>query len=153
MVDCCGLGADAGRVHRAGSATHDIIMEGILHKRRAVWSIIEAAVVGLVLGENPLRPAFGLETVITQFGGMRAESLAIRQQADFGLRSGRNLPCPCIAEPECRKNGQRCRIGAAIDDPQPDRHVVRCRFGVFEEHIEVAAFVENAGIDEFVFFL
>ena len=82
---------------------------------------------------------------------MRTESLTIRQQADFGLRIGRNLPCPCIAEPKRGKNSERGRLGAAIDDPQADRHVVRRGFGIFEEHIEVAAVVENAGIDEFVF--
>ena len=126
-------------------------MEGILHKRRAVGVIVKAAVVSLVFGEYPLRPAFGLEAIVTQLGRMRAESLTVRQQADFGLRTGRNLPCPCIAEPKRGKNSEWGRLGAAIDDPQADRHVVRCGFRVFEEHIEVAAVVENAGIDEFVF--
>ena len=77
LVDCCGLGADAGRVHRAGRAGNNVIVEGILYERRAVWGIVEAAVVGLVVSENPLRPAFGLEAVIAKFGGMCAESLPI----------------------------------------------------------------------------
>ena len=126
-------------------------MEGILHIRRAVRGIVESAVVGLVVGENPLRLAFGLKAIIAQLGGMCAESLAIGQKTNLGLRGRGDFPCPCVAEPERGQDCQRCCIGSAIDDSQPDRHVVRRRFGVFEEHIEVATLIENAGIDEFVF--
>src|SRR5581483_6214680 len=57
---------------------------------------------------------------------------------------------PGVPEPQRRQQMQRRGIGAAIGHGDPDQHIVRRGLRVLRRHIEVAALVENAGIDQLI---
>ena len=56
-------------------------------------------------------------------------------------------PIPAVAKPECGQQVQRRGLRAAIARRDVDQDVFGGGFGVFDENVEVAIFVENAGVD------
>ena len=71
-----------------------------------------------------------------------------RLRFDRRLRLCRPLPAPRIAEPEMRQHPQVRRLGTPVMYLEPDRDVVRTRFPVLHENIEVPVLVENARVDQ-----
>ena len=43
------------------------------------------------------------------------------------------------------------RLGSAVDDRDADQDILGCGLGVLDEDVEVAVFVEDAGIEQLVF--
>ena len=43
------------------------------------------------------------------------------------------------------------RLRPAIGQGDLDQHVAGCSLGVFDEHVEIAVFVKDAGIEQFIF--
>src|SRR5918992_2049709 len=60
-------------------------------------------------------------------------------------------PAPGIAEPERREPLDRRRRRAAITDADADEDVFRLELGVLHHHVEIAALVEDPGVDQLVF--
>ena len=59
-------------------------------------------------------------------------------------------PRPGVAEPQRRQDAQPGRFRPAIVHGDPDEHVFRALLGVFDEHVEVAVVVEDAGVEQLV---
>ncbi len=59
-------------------------------------------------------------------------------------------PRPCIAEPERRQQMQRGRFRSTVGDADSYAQVIRARLGVFNKHIEVAVFVEDARVEQLI---
>ena len=80
----------------------------------------------------------------------RVEQAEHRFGSDVVHRAGLVPPTPGVAEPQ---GGQRpaCRfLGAAVHDRDTDQDVLLIRLGVLDEHVEVAALVEDAGVEQLV---
>ena len=60
-------------------------------------------------------------------------------------------PHPKIAEPEGRQQVDHALIGSPIAYADLDQHIGRRDLCVLHEYVEIAVFVEYAGIDQFVF--
>src|SRR5277367_6820528 len=60
-------------------------------------------------------------------------------------------PRPSITEPESRKDVQWRRLRSAICDANSDEDVFRGAFCVFDEDVEVAVLVKDAGVDQLEF--
>jgi len=45
---------------------------------------------------------------------------------------------------------RRC-LWPAIAQTDLDQNVARCRFGVFDKHVEISVFIEDAGVNQLVF--
>ena len=58
-------------------------------------------------------------------------------------------PGPRVAKPNGRQQVQRRRFRAAIGRRHPDQDVVRRRFGVLHEDVEVAMVIKNARVQQF----
>ena len=56
------------------------------------------------------------------------------------------IPGPLVAEPEGGQEPDGGGIGTAIGDGDADEGVVGGVFGVFDLDVEVAVFVEDAGV-------
>ena len=48
------------------------------------------------------------------------------------------------------RTSQPRRLRPAIVDGDPDEHVFRAFLGVLDEHVEIAVFVEDAGVEQLV---
>src|SRR4051812_24405463 len=62
----------------------------------------------------------------------------------------RNAPRPGVAKPKRRKQVQRRWLRSAVLDADLNKHIVRGGLGVFDEDVEIAVVIENAGVDQFV---
>ena len=71
------------------------------------------------------------------------------KESERRLRIAR-FPRPCIPEPHRRQQIDIGRFRAAIGNRDLDTDVVRLGLGIFDEDVEVAVVVEDAGIDQFV---
>src|SRR5688572_33483801 len=59
-------------------------------------------------------------------------------------------PAPRIAEPELWQHVQRRSLGPAVVYGHVQQYVAGVRLRVLDEHVEIAAVVEAAGVDELV---
>ena len=55
-----------------------------------------------------------------------------------------------VPEPDGRQDVKSCRLGAAIDHPDPDQNIFGRGLGVLHQHIEVAVLAEDAGIAQLI---
>src|SRR5690349_1953821 len=70
------------------------------------------------------------------------------------LRPWRSVtPAPGVPEPYCRQQMQGSGIGPTIDDRGSHQHVVHILFRILDEDVEIAALVEDAGIDQLILLL
>src|SRR5882672_7493933 len=60
------------------------------------------------------------------------------------------LLAPCVAKPESGQERELGCVGSAIQDGDADEDVVNVVLGVFGEDVEVAIFIEDAGVFELV---
>ena len=65
-------------------------------------------------------------------------------------RARRAVPGPGVAEPDRRQQVERRRLRAAVVDRDLDEDVLGRRLGVLDEDVEVAAVVEDAGVEQLV---
>ena len=59
-------------------------------------------------------------------------------------------PGPGVAEPEVRHQVQLSGFRSAIDGLDADANILRTSFRIFDEDVEVAVFIEDSGIQQFV---
>ena len=150
-----GLGADAGRVDRAGVALDHRAVHGILHERLRVGGVVESREVGLVLGEEQLGGSIRsrrlrLELVAAQ-RRMLGDDLARARAAELGSRRVAvplAAPAPRVAEPERRQQVQGGVVGAPVGHGDPDDDVVGRGLGILRDDIEVPPLVEHAGVGQ-----
>src|ERR1700736_2015649 len=58
-------------------------------------------------------------------------------------------PAPCIPEPKLRQHMDRSGLRSAIDCCDLHEDVLRIRFRILDEQIEVTVLAKNAGVDQF----
>ena len=94
--------------------------------------------------------AFGREPVASERRVLRGDGAPGRV---FGnaLRRGlgrAHVPVPGVAEPEGRQDVERRRLGPAVGRGDADQDVIDAGLGVFDRDVEVAALVEDAGVEQ-----
>ncbi len=70
--------------------------------------------------------------------------------ANAGLRALR-LPAPRVSKQQLRQDVQRRGRGAAVVRGHAHHHIIHGGLGVFDEDIEIAIALEDAGVEQFVF--
>ncbi len=149
-----GLGAGVFRIDGGLIILNHIFVEGVFEVAGGIVHAEQAAHVGVVVAEEQFGGAFvggGIDVPM-----VAAELIMVGEnRAGIDLRQAGLIefgsPRPNVAKPELRHNVQASFFRAAIDDGDLHQHVVRVGFGVFDENVEVAVVVEDAGIDQFVF--
>ena len=141
------LRAGARRIHRAPVATDHALVKAVLAVA-GLFDAIEAAHIGVVVGEQQLGLTIDVQAVGAELGVLGKHLVLVRMpesrtRAVF-------LPAPGVPEPQLRQDVQGCRLGAAIDRCDAHQDVFRRCLCVLDEHIEVAVAVEHARIQQFV---
>src|SRR5258708_29880944 len=72
-------------------------------------------------------------------------------QTDYRFAARRIRPSPRITEPQVRQQVQVGCRRASVKSLDADTNIVRSRFGILDEHIEVPVIVEDSGVEQFVF--
>src|SRR6185312_8822905 len=152
-VVCGGFGAFARGIHRTGLAMDDEAVESVFYPRRSVGRLIEALEIGFVAGEKKLvRFGDGFECAASE-RFMRAGQAHIFRLPDRWFRpvafTG-SSPGPRITKPDGRKNVKGPRLRSTVIDTDADQNVVRRGFRILNRDVEVAALVEDAGVEKFV---
>ena len=152
------LAAVQGGVHRTGFAVHHVAMEAVLLEGCGIGLAPEPLAVGFVVGEDPAAGLLAVELIHPQVGdGIGDDGVAAGIVASWGRQADLVLdlvgiaPAPGVAQPQAGQQGQRCGVGAAVGGPDSDQQIFRSCLGVFNDDIEVATLVEDAGVDQFVF--
>ena len=145
MPACC-------RVDGRGFPVHDARVKGVFDVGARVGRVEQPFGVRLVLGEEQRRRAVAVEPSIAKLRVRgrhcaRAAGAFRRRQTGF-LRAG--PPAPRVAEPQGWQQMNRRCLRAAVRRGDPDEAFFRRRLGVFDDDVEVAVFVEHAGVDELV---
>ena len=143
------LGPHLRRVDRVAVALDHAGMERVLDVGRRIGLTPETRCVALVLGEQQFRCAIAREPVLAQLG-MRGLDDAGSHLAERRLGLVR-IPRPGIAEPERRQDAQPGRFRPAVVHRDADEDILGTGLRVFHEHVEIAAVVEDAGVEQLVF--
>ena len=101
--------------------------------------------VGLVLGEEELRRAFGAQ-MVGAFRFVLGDGDARRCLPD--RRSLAAVPTPGVAKPQRREEMELGGVGAAVVDLDADVEIVDPVLGVLDEDVEVPILGEDAGVDQ-----
>ncbi len=164
LVVNAGLGARLPRVH-AVFMIDDVAVEGVFDIGLAiVGAAIEADRVVLVVREQrfPARRSVKVmrservgKLQVVQAGGVRfvgheRNLISGGLQTDGRFSARRIGPCPGVAEPEVRKQVQIGGFRPAVDGLDANANVFRPGFGIFDEDIEVAVFIEDSRVQQFV---
>ena len=147
LVERGGLGARSVWVHCIPGAVNHVVVDAVLGELRAVVIPVEPPGIGLVLGEQKLRRSLADQPALPV---LRLVEL------DRVLGGGAQLgpanvlaPRPGVAEPDGRQQVQLSGLRPAIRHGDLDQNVVARGLRIFDEHIEVAILVEDAGVDQF----
>ena len=145
------LAAGLRRVHRAGGAADDVVVDRVLGERGDVRRAEEPLAVRVVVAEEQRRRRVGEQQPVTQIGvgGARVAGSGSR---DRRLRRV-VAPRPGVAEPERGEEVQRRCVRAAVVRGDEHRDVVVAGLRVLDDHVEVAVLVEDAGVQELVLHL
>ncbi len=148
-VHGCRLGAGVRRIHHILSAVDDVLVKRVLHVGRRVRRVVQPRIIRLVVGEKILLSTLAIEAMgwfLPRIGDDRV----IRAEVHLGLRRAFLSPRPRVAEPQGGEDRQRRGIRPPIDRADTDANILRPRLCVLNIDIEVAALVENPGVDEFI---
>ena len=146
------LGPDLLRIDRVLLARRDEVVDAVLDVGGRVGRAEEALIVRLVLGEEQRRAAFAMQVIGSDLGfGRRDDAVARRRGVDFQGRPGRvGPPAPDVAEPQRGQEMKRGRVRPPIADADLDQDVGRPLLGIFDDDVEVAIVLEDAGIEQLV---
>ena len=106
--------------------------------------------VRLVVREQQLRRAVAIEVapavlVLVEDDGTDVRRLVAARGGGLG---GAGPPRPLVAEPDRRQHVDVGGVRSAVVDRDADQDVFDRGLGVFDEHVEVAIAVEDAGVEE-----
>ena len=139
------LGADGVRL-----ALHQEIVDTVFEQATGLRRLaINPVPVGLVVAEEQGRRLAQMQSHLGQIRVFR-RGLGLRDGCDHRT-IGPVAPVPDIARPELGQHMQARLFRTAISDGDAHQDVVGGRLRILDEDIEVAAFVENAGVDQLVF--
>ena len=144
-----GLGTALRGVHGRGLALHDVLVDAVFEVAAGLVFLLallaEERGAGFIFAEQQLGGLVAVELVAAQIAVLGGQGIG-RSAANFGpvLVVAQR---PGIAKPELRQHLQRRGFGAAVVDGELNEQVLRAGLGVFDEHVEVAAFGENTGIE------
>ncbi len=144
------------RVHRVLAVVHEVIVERVLDVRLRIGAAEDALGVRIVFREEPLVGRVAIEQIRWHLAMRRPEHAhAGRGVGDGDARHHESrrirVPRPDVLEPEGGQKMQRRGIGAAVAGCDSDQDVVGRGLCIFDEDIEVAVVVEDAGVEQFVF--
>ncbi len=149
----CRLGAAALRIHGLAATVHDVIVDAVLHVRRAVRRIRDALRIGLILCEQQFDRILAVNESLAELRMIGADAAAVRARGD--LAQHRRLvavrPGPGVAEPESGQDVQRRGLRPAVAHGDLDQDVLGRRLRILDEHVEVAVVVEDSRIEQLVF--
>ena len=146
------LGSDLLGVHGVLPPVDEPGIEGVLHPGRPVGNADEALGVRLVLGEEQLRRALGVEEALAEARLRGADHEVAGAGGELSQARARRIasPRPGIAEPKRREQVERCLLRAAIVHADLDQEVFWAGLRVLDEHIEVAILIEDTGVEQLV---
>ena len=145
-----GLGALTDRIDGTLLALDQEAVEAILLKGSRVGLAEEALIVGLVVGEQPATRTVQQQLIGIQIAKGRGDQPLPLQS--HRLAGGIGIaPSPGVAQPQGGQQAQRRGLRPAVDRSDADQEVGGRGLGVVDEHIEVAALVEQASIHQLVF--
>ena len=146
------LGAHAGGVDGIFLPRDHALADAVLDIRRAGRHAEEPWKVGLVLGEEQLGRALGVEPSCAERLMSRGDHrLAGRGCRRLKLRPGRShVPGPRIAKPEGGQEVELGRLRTAVDRGHPDQQIVDAPLGVLHGDVEVPVAVEDVGVEQLV---
>ncbi len=164
-VDHARLGPFARGIDRSRLAVDHVAVERVLHVRRSAtrFRSVETLHVRLVVREErfparghdqPPRPQPIEEGKVGQgvrAGVVREQDVACRARLlEHDRRLGQRSwsPHPGVPEPQVWEELDRRRLRPAVVDGDADGHVLGRHLGVFDEDVEVAVVVEDAGVEE-----
>lgn len=142
-----GLGAGPRGVDGRALAVDDVPVDAVLDVRRVVRAAEDALVVRLVLGEQDGGVGVDVQPARAEFLVIGADGVLGLVQARYGGGAG---PGPGVPEPEGRQQVEGGFVGAPVVRGDLDQHVLGAVFGVFDEDVEVAVLVEDAGVEQLV---
>ena len=137
---------------------NDRLVEGILDVRVGIGDPEEPGDIRLVVGEQQrrhlaVRIAVDPEMKGAQ-GGLFTEQMPFAHLMQPRLGPATLVPAsprPGVAEPESRQEVEEGCLGTTIGRRDADQQIIRRGLGVLDENVEVALFVEDAGIAQFEF--
>ena len=146
------LRAGPGRVDRAGLAVDQETPDAVFLEGGGVRRAENALEIGVVVGEEHVFGWLGQQHGFPQ-------RMVLAEHADAHLLTGverqararvRIAEGPGVAIPERRQQVQRRGVGAVVGRADFDQHILGTFLGVFDEHVEIAVFVEDPGVEQFV---
>src|ERR1700690_476726 len=143
------LGSGRRRAYRVAAAVNDRLVKRILYVRRGVAYAPESLRVRLVLSKEQLVRALDVqpETPQVLLRGLHHRHVSERLEREHIRARGLKRPAPRVSEPQLRQEHERGGTPAGIGRGDPNEHVVRIFFGVLDDDVEVAIFVEDAGVE------
>src|SRR5436309_4787828 len=110
----------------------------------------EALGIRFIFGEEGLGGILAMEPELASFRMLECESADFAGKVDlFYDRLGLALiPGPGIAEPNGRNEMHASSFGAAIVRSDSNKNVFRGGLGILNDDVEIAVFVEDAGIEQ-----
>ena len=140
------------RIHGVLLALHKVIVDAVLDVGGAVRDPEDPLRVRFILREQERDVPIAIQIELAQRGIFRRDHLVAlgpTRLSEHGPVAARR-PGPEITEPERRQDVDLSRLGAAIVDGDLDEDVLRRFLGILDEHVEVAALIEDPGIEQLI---
>src|SRR5713226_2953083 len=136
-------------IHGIFVSRDDVVVDTVLGVRRPRMPV-EALGIRFIFGEEGLGGILAMEPEVAGFRMLECEGADLAGSVDlFYDRLGLALiPGPGIAVPNCRQKMYARRFGAAIVRSDSNKDVFRGGLGILNDDIEIAVFVEDAGIEQ-----
>src|SRR5215472_8748271 len=147
-----GFGPGVVRVDRTLPVCHHAVVDPVLDIRCRVGGTKETLVVGLVFGEQQDRAPLAIEEIVAENPVPRSDGggAPLRGVSQRWFRLLRP-PGPEVAEPQGRQYVDLGLGGPTIGYADLDQHVCRRGFCVRDEYVKISVFIEDTGVEQFVF--
>ena len=142
------LGAAPFRINSRSLSLDDRIIDAVLEPPRRVLAV-EPVGVRVVFAEQQIGCAVA-DHLHRRHIGVTDEDRCRAARRELRFRRNR-LPGPDIAGPDLRQHVELRGSRPAIMRGDQQQNVVRRGLGVFDLDVEIAIFVEDAGVDQLVF--
>src|SRR6516162_996576 len=147
-----GFGACVVRVDRVLPVRHHAVVDPVLDIRCWIGGAEETLIVGFVFGEQQEWLSLAIEGIVTEWRICRGYrgGVSTRRIPQRWFRFLRP-PCPEIAEPEGRQHVDHAFLRRSVAYADLYQQIRRRGLRVFDKDIEIPVFIEDTGVEQFVF--
>src|SRR5258705_7723703 len=132
---------------------HDVFVDAVFNKWRSTWRVEQSLSICFVFSEQEFRTPFTVEPALAQLGVFQLNRVLHNGVGTAQMRFCIIvvIPGPCVAKPNCRQETQMCWFRSTINGTNANQNVLDACLRILNEHIEVAVFVEDSGVNQLKF--